>query len=134
MARRLLACGAMPPVDSPISTFARVPDALHRRLAASHAARLSPRLSEPNWESSLQEELTCRRLARELVERERDAIAPLIRRVPTDPDGFVAWFEDLKQTGPGQGDELFPWIAEQASRDELRWFLEQEAGGEARLE
>ena len=51
--------------------------------------------------------------------------------VPTDPDGFVTWFEDLKSSGPGQGDPLFPWLAEEASRDELRWFFGQEAAGEA---
>ena len=51
--------------------------------------------------------------------------------VPTDPDGFVAWFEGLKEVGPGQGDPLFPWLAEQATADQLRWFFEQEAAGEA---
>lgn len=111
--------------------MARVPDALHRRLAASHAARLNPRLWDPNWESSLQEELVCRRLEREWVERERVAIAPSIHRVPSDPEGFVAWFEDLKHSGPGQGDPLFPWLAQQASFEELCWFLRQEMAGEA---
>ena len=41
------------------------------------------------------------------------------------------WFEALEATGPGQGDPLFPWLAEQAALDEMRWFLEQEAAGEA---
>lgn len=50
---------------------------------------------------------------------------------PTDPDGFIQWFEDLKETGPGQGDPLFPWLAEEATREEICWFLEQEAAGEA---
>ena len=50
---------------------------------------------------------------------------------PTDPDAFVAWFEDLKQTGAGQGDALFPWLAERATLADLRWFLRQEAAGEA---
>jgi hypothetical protein len=30
-----------------------------------------------------------------------------------------------------QGDALFPWLAEAAHRDQIRWFLEQEAAGEA---
>ena len=47
------------------------------------------------------------------------------------PDGFVGWFEELKNTGLGQGDPLFPWLAEHACRDDLRWFLQQEAAGEA---
>jgi hypothetical protein len=49
--------------------------------------------------------------------------------VPSDPGGFVAWFEELKQIGPGQGDALFPWLAEEATREQIRWFFEQEAGG-----
>jgi Iron-containing redox enzyme len=37
----------------------------------------------------------------------------------------------LRETGPGQGDPLFPWIATQASLEEVRWFVEQEVAGEA---
>lgn len=114
-----------------VSSIAWTSDALHRRLAASHAARLNPRISDTNWETSLQDELTCRRLERELVEAERDAIAPLIRRVPSEAEGFIAWFEELKATGPGQGDPLFPWLAEHAGFDDLCWFLRQELAGEA---
>jgi hypothetical protein len=46
-------------------------------------------------------------------------------------EGFIAWFEALQQTGPGQNDPLFPWIAEEATLDQLRWFMGQEAAGEA---
>jgi len=45
--------------------------------------------------------------------------------------GFIAWFEGLKASGPGQHDRLFPWLAEEAQMDHLRWFLSQEAAGEA---
>jgi hypothetical protein len=37
----------------------------------------------------------------------------------------------LKQAGPGQGDPLFPWLAERATHEEMRWFLAQEVAGEA---
>ena len=50
---------------------------------------------------------------------------------PADPDGFVAWFEELDRTGPGQNDPLFPWLAEQASLEEMCWFMTQEVAGEA---
>ncbi len=50
---------------------------------------------------------------------------------PRDADGFVAWFEALEHDGPGQGDALFPWLAEHATMDEMRWFLTQEVAGEA---
>ena len=71
------------------------------------------------------------RLEGGFIEELRAEVAEQAAAVPTDPAGFVAWFEDLKQTGPGQGDPLFPWLATQATRAELRWFFEQEAAGEA---
>ena len=51
--------------------------------------------------------------------------------VPSGVDDFIAWFEELKETGPGQGDPLFPWLAEKASREDMLWFLTQEVAGEA---
>jgi hypothetical protein len=92
---------------------------------------LSPGLGDLDWEQTLQEELICRRLERALVERERAAIAAEIRRVPTDSARFIAWFEQLKEHGPGQGDALFPWLAQEASLDDMCWFLRQELAGEA---
>ncbi|HYQ25848.1 MAG TPA: iron-containing redox enzyme family protein, partial [Polyangiaceae bacterium] len=107
------------------------PEALHQCLANSHAARFAPRIDDPNWEQTIRDEVTCRRLERDLVERERSAIADEIRRVPSDAEGFVAWFEALKATGPGQGDSLFQFLAEHASYEQMCWFLRQEMAGEA---
>ena len=108
---------------------------MHRSLAATHALRLCPALLETDdahaWNGRLQEELVARRLEHQLIEQERAAIADQVRHVPTDESGFVAWFEALKVTGPGQQDPLFPWLASQASLTEMRWFLEQEVSGEA---
>src|SRR5262249_58623933 len=64
-------------------------------------------------------------------ERTREAQAARAGEAPREPAAFVAWFEALKENGPGQGDALFPWLAEQATKDEMRWFVEQEAAGEA---
>lgn len=50
---------------------------------------------------------------------------------PIEARRFVSWFEDLEQSGPGQQDPLFSWLAEEASLDEMRWYLRQEAAGEA---
>jgi hypothetical protein len=58
-------------------------------------------------------------------------VADEAAEAPEDADGFIAWFEALKEKGPGQGDPLFPWIAEEANLEEMRWFLQQEAAGEA---
>ena len=51
--------------------------------------------------------------------------------VPSGVDDFIAWFEELKVTGPGQADPLFPWLAEKASYEDMLWFLTQEVAGEA---
>jgi hypothetical protein len=61
-------------------------------------------------------------------------VSELAARASHDPNGFVRWFEDLKETGPGQKDPLFPWLAEHASLLEMTWFLEQEVAGEAGFE
>jgi hypothetical protein len=111
-------------------------EALHRRLAASHAARLGPRLDEvvrvdQAFSDSLDEELALTRVERDLVEGERGAVVHWVRQVPTDVNGFVAWFERLKLEGPGQGDALFDWLSTDASLEQMRWFLEQEIAGEA---
>jgi hypothetical protein len=65
------------------------------------------------------------------VEELRASVAPLLGDVPQDADAFVDWFEALKDHGPGQGDPLFPWLADKATHDQLVWFFEQEAAGEA---
>ena len=125
---------AMLSINSLLPSLDRGPDALHRRLASSHHGRLAPALTDPDWTVNLQEEVICRCIERELVERERTMIAHEIRRVPREPDAFLTWFEQLKDTGPGQGDALFPWLAEHANHDAICWFLRQEMVGEAGFE
>lgn len=71
------------------------------------------------------------RLEGAFMEELRRSVANEASKVPCDADGFIAWFEDLNHHGAGQNDPLFPWLANQASRDEIRWFFEQEAAGEA---
>ena len=65
------------------------------------------------------------------VAREQAAVAQLLEGIPSEPEPFVAWFESLEDRGAGQHDILFPWLAERASLDDLRWFLGQEVAGEA---
>jgi hypothetical protein len=65
------------------------------------------------------------------IARLRSEASEAAAAAPSDPDGFVRWFEALKDHGPGQGDRLFPWLAETASLDDMRWYLQQEAAGEA---
>jgi hypothetical protein len=68
------------------------------------------------------------------VEALREAIAPLTANIPSDVDCFIQWFEHLKESGPGQGDPLFPWLARHASLEQMTWFLLQEVAGEAGFE
>jgi hypothetical protein len=102
-----------------------------RRLAHWNRQRLAPRLPDTDWRDALERDHEMRWLEVAFLEELREAVAAEAEAVPDDPDGFVAWFEGLRENGPGQDDALFPWIAEQANLEEMRWFLTQEAAGEA---
>ena len=71
---------------------------------------------------------------REFVEAELRAVSPLTTGVPRKAPVFIDWFETLRESGPGQRDSLFPWLAESATMAQMRWFLRQEAAGEAGFE
>lgn len=107
------------------------PAALHRRLAHWNHRRLAAGQPSDTWRDDLREEHEMRLLEGAWVERLRAEAGPALAGLPSDPDGFVAWFEALKETGPGQNDPLFAWLAEQASFEDMQWFLTQEAAGEA---
>jgi len=106
-------------------------DSFQRGLAHWNRERLRPSFPGADWPKLLERDLRMARLEGGFVEELRAEIAGIAAAAPTDPDAFVDWFEQLKQTGPGQGDPLFPWLAEEASADALKWFFEQEAAGEA---
>lgn len=106
-------------------------DATQRRLAHWNHERLAAGLPNDEWEQSLAHDAAMLRVQGALLERLRDNIRHVAADVPTDADAFVGWFERLQDSGPGQGDPLFPWLAETASAEEMRWYLQQEAAGEA---
>jgi len=106
-------------------------DRFQRRLAEWNRERLSPAFPTDDWQARIAADASMLRLEGGFLEGLRGEIADHAAEAPTDADGFVAWFEELKASGPGQNDPLFPWLAEEASKDELRWFLQQEAAGEA---
>jgi hypothetical protein len=106
-------------------------DNFQQQLAHWNRRRLAPAFPTDDWQAVIGRDAAMQRLEGGFLEELRGEIADRAAEAPRDADGFIAWFEDLKHTGPGQGDPLFPWIAEQATREELRWFLEQEAAGEA---
>src|SRR3954470_2607768 len=100
---------------------------LHLALTRFARERLEPSPPDhpPRTRDALREEEL------KFVERARAAVAPRARAAPAEPDDFVRWFEDLRDTGPGQGDPLFPWLAQSASLPQMKWFLAQEVAGEA---
>jgi hypothetical protein len=101
---------------------------LHLRLARHSQLRLRPGLPD---EPPARDAAELRALEAEFVARERAAVSARAAEAPVDPAAFVAWFEPLRETGPGQGDPLFPWLAERATLEQMRWFLRQEVAGEA---
>src|SRR4029450_13362770 len=109
-------------------------DEVQRRLAAFNTKRFAPSLPETNWRADLGAFVAGATLEGGGFDAERQRVRSRATRVPVDPDGFVAWFEELQQTGPGQNHPLFPWLAESASMPEMKWFLTQEIAGEAGFE
>ena len=106
-------------------------DNFQQRLAHWNRGRLAPQFPSDDWQRRIDSDATMLRLEGGFLEELRQDVIDEAAAAPTDPDAFIAWFEALNANGPGQGDPLFPWLAEQATRDELRWFLQQEAAGEA---
>ena len=107
------------------------PEALNRTLAQWNHERLGPCVPHPGWQDALAVDHRMRWLEGCWVEGLRQDVAARAGEAPHDPDGFLEWFEALKHDGPGQFDPLFDWLAEAASDDDMRWFLTQEAAGEA---
>src|SRR4028118_1861826 len=106
-------------------------DSFQQGLARWNRERLEPQFPADDWQRTFERDQRLLRLEGAFVEELLAEVADEAATAPTDVDGFVAWFEELKERGPGQQDPLFPWLAEEASYDQMRWFLEQEAAGEA---
>ncbi len=117
------------PADTSAGQF--LTDSFQRGLAHWNHERLAPQFPSDDWQKLLERDMRMLRLEGGFIEGLRAEIAEEAAAAPTDVAGFIAWFEALQDNGPGQGDPLFPWIAEEATLDDLRWFLRQEAAGEA---
>lgn len=105
--------------------------ALQVRLATWNRARFTLRAPPNDWPACLARDDEMRAIEITFIETQRAEQRRRAAEAPLDADAFLRWFEALKQNGPGQGDALFPWLAERATRDEMRWFVRQEAAGEA---
>ena len=118
----------------PDGAFMHDSEQLQRRLAVFNEKRFAPGLPTPNWRQDLEDFASCQQAEGEWLEAVRARVAPRAAEAPRDADGFVAWFEELDRTGPGQNDPLFPWLATTATREQMCWFLTQEVAGEAGFE
>jgi Iron-containing redox enzyme len=101
---------------------------LHLRLARDAQRRLRPSFPD---DPVPRDEAELRALEARFIEEERAAVAAEAARAPAGPKAFVAWFESLRQVGPGQRDPLFPFLADEATLEQMQWFLRQEVAGEA---
>jgi hypothetical protein len=106
-------------------------DEVQQRLAHWNRRRLEPRLPDSDWQGSISHEAENLRLQGSFLEALRVEVADRAAQAPTQAEAFVSWFEDLERSGPGQRDALFPWLEREARLDEMRWYLTQEAAGEA---
>jgi hypothetical protein len=106
-------------------------DDVQQRLARWNHERLTPRFPDAGWRATIHDDAGLLELQGEFLEILRSAVAREAADAPTAPKEFIDWFVALEADGPGQHDPLFAWLEEEASREQMRWYLEQEAAGEA---
>jgi pyrroloquinoline quinone (PQQ) biosynthesis protein C len=106
------------------------PQELHLALNAFNRARLQPCLPSDDWEIDLPFMRAAEQIEARFVEEERAGTRAQVAMMPTDASGFVEWFVALKEKGPGQYDPFFDYLADEASRSELQYFIKQEYCGE----
>lgn len=105
--------------------------ALHVALMHLNRERLSPGTPRESWREDVLRTAQLTLREGEFLESERRAIAALAAEAPREAEAFVAWFEALRERGPGQYDPLFDFLAERATVEQVRWFVQQEVAGEA---
>ncbi|MDB5420189.1 MAG: hypothetical protein JWR59_136, partial [Brevundimonas sp.] len=110
------------------------PAAFHQRLARWNHRLLAPGTQTDDWRKDAAEDARMALVEGTDIESVRAEIADRLVDLPSDVEGFIAWFEALKGRGPGEGDPLFPWLADTATYEQMRWFLLQEVAGEAGFE
>ena len=107
------------------------PDTFHRRFARINVTRVAPAKPAPRWQESLHDDLAWQLAEGKYLESLRQQVAPLISGYSGDTGHFIGWFESLAHVGPGQQHILFDWLARDSTLAQMRWFLTQEAAGEA---
>jgi hypothetical protein len=106
-------------------------DRFQQAMAHWNRERLAPGFPDQDARAAMDRDARMQRLELGFLEELRVEIAASAAAAPTNASGFIAWFEELECSGPGQHDPLFDWIEHEATLDELKWYLTQEAAGEA---
>ncbi len=114
-----------------LTTVAADPANFHKQLARYNMKRVAPGRPSPGWQESLRDDLSWQLAEGRYLEALRHEVTPLITDHAGDTAHFIGWFESLAQAGPGQQHALFDWLARDATLAQMRWFLTQEAAGEA---
>src|SRR4051812_35945366 len=87
----------------PMSGSQFLTDSFQRGLAHWNRERLEPGFPSDDWQRTFDRDLRMQRLEGAFLEELRAEVADEAARAPTDVEGFIAWFENLKEAGPGQG-------------------------------
>ncbi len=106
-------------------------DAFQQSLARFNASRLAVATPKAHWQQELATSLAYQFREGNFLEYLRAGVAYLLPAPALNAEDFIKWFEALCNTGPGQQHALFDWLAQHASMADMRWFLTQEAAGEA---
>lgn len=107
---------------------------VHRLLAKFNRERLSPKTPSEDWIENLSFDHETLKVEEHVLQWEINQTRDYCSRLPRDPEDFMMWFENLKQTGPGQDTKLFDWLESHATLDEMKWVIKQEVAGEAGFE
>lgn len=106
-------------------------DVFQRALSQWNRDRLAPQFPGERAAGRIDRDARMMRLELGFLEDLRAEVIDEAAAAPSDADGFIEWFEALEQHGPGQHDRLFDWLETDATVDDLKLFLTQEAAGEA---
>jgi len=117
--------------DSAAWRRVETPQSLHLTLMRLNRDRLAPGTPLDEWRDDLLRNAQLALREGQFLERERKAVAERAAQAPTEATAFAAWFDALRDNGPGQNDPLFDFLAERATHEQVRWFVQQEVAGEA---
>ncbi len=105
--------------------------AAHRALNEFNLNRLQPRTPTEDWIEQIDTDARFLKLEGRILDWEISQIKKLADAHPEDPKEFMMWFEALREIGPGQNHALFDYLAEEATLEQMKWFITQEIAGEA---